>query len=45
MIDEGLVELLARRMGVSRGNRDVTKGHTGMTILQIARWNQILRTE
>ena len=41
MIDEGLVELLARRMGVSEEIGKFKKSH-GMTILQIARWNQIL---
>ena len=41
MIDEGLVDLLVRRMGISEEIGRYKKSH-GMTILQIARWNQIL---
>jgi len=42
MIDEGLIDLLARRMGVAEEIGLYKKEH-GMTILQIARWNDILK--
>lgn len=42
VIDEGLVELLVRRMGVSEAIGLYKKDH-GLTILQNARWKQILR--
>jgi chorismate mutase len=42
MIDEGLVELLVRRMGVSK-EIGRYKGKHGMTILQNARWTHILK--
>ncbi len=42
VIDEALVELLARRMGVSENIGLYKKDH-GLTILQNARWKQILR--
>jgi len=41
MIDEGIIELLSRRMGISREIGRYKKEHA-MTILQIARWQQIL---
>lgn len=42
MIDESLVELLVRRMGVSR-EIGKYKGEHGITILQNARWTHILK--
>ena len=42
VIDEGLVELLVRRMGVSE-QIGLYKKDNGLTILQNARWKQILR--
>ncbi|MCH1575641.1 MAG: bifunctional 3-deoxy-7-phosphoheptulonate synthase/chorismate mutase type II [Flavobacteriales bacterium] len=42
MIDEGIVDLLARRMGISEEIGRYKRAN-GMTILQIARWNQILK--
>lgn len=41
-IDEGIVELLVRRMGISEDIGLYKKDH-GLTILQNARWKQILR--
>ena len=42
VIDESLVELLGRRMGVSK-KIGLYKKDNGLTILQNARWKQILR--